>query len=675
VASATEGLVWDGLDLNPLTPGLFNLDDVQFPTPKKRSEWVTGADADGAGLVRDPLLENRTITVTVRVTATTRDAVHDGIAQLVAKCEEAEQQPDGLPLVWTPANSTESATFYVLSGEVGDIPVTHESGYFVNSVAVPLILTCKPAWEGTFVASAATANAATPLVTVDVPSVAGDLPPKVTLVVTDLASKSRRDVIWGVEQRYYNPGSPAPVLIAGGSLVTSGFAGAATTMGGAYLSNAVTASVAGQATAVCGTGNQPHIGTYRVRARVQASSTTAVFRLAWQDGDGPFAANPWTPVPAAGGLCEIDLGTITIEPSALGTQRWTGRIESYTTDGTSQTVYVNLLELIPAGEGYGRARAAYTYKPGVVVARDDFTGFTTGNLSGRTAPLGGAWVTAGDATDFAGVTVGSSPTSDFGPGAVYRQTGGPEFVGRYALLSGTMTDTEVSAKMWVQNPAGLPNTNNQGVVARYVDTQNSLRAWFNQNTQTLSINRLVANSGSVVSVSVPFPVPAGWFPTIRLIVFASGRAIATLADPSGAILATVDVAAGTWPDLAPGGALASGKAGLYDQGVTSNHGRYYGKFYAAIPPTEPLVINSGQSIEFRSTGDALRRDSTGTYGGRAPAYRGSPARMPPAGDQNRTSRVVIAARRNDTDTGSDGGVTDSTQIVVQITPRGLTVPH
>jgi hypothetical protein len=85
--------------------------------------------------VRDPLLENRTITATVRVTATTRDAVHDGIAQLVAKCEEAEQQPDGLPLVWTPANSTDSATFYVLSGEVGDIPVTHESGYFANSVA------------------------------------------------------------------------------------------------------------------------------------------------------------------------------------------------------------------------------------------------------------------------------------------------------------------------------------------------------------------------------------------------------------------------------------------------------------------------------------------------------------------------------------------------------------
>jgi hypothetical protein len=676
---ARESLILDGVELNDLTSD-YVLRSIDFPVPKKRYEWVTGADADGAWLVRDPLFENRTIPMSLRVAQqATMDQALAKIAVLVGKLEEAEQQPDGLPLVWTPANSTKSITFHVLTGELDGIPVTRDGadrGWLRNYPIVNLTLTCRPFGYGALVSAAATASGSTPLVTVDVPSVAGDVPAEGTIVVTDLATKSRRDALWGIEQRYYTPGGgAAPLTLAAGSLVTTGFAGTAGTLAGAYLSNVISASVAEQPTAICGTGNQPHIGTYRVRARVQAGSVAARFRLAWQDGDGPFGANPWIAVPAAGGWCEIDLGPITIEPSALGTQRWTGRIEALTSDGAAQTVYVNLLELIPAGEGYGRARAAYTYKPGVVVARDDFAGFTSGNLNGRTAPAGGAWTTAGDTTDFAGQPVGSSPTSDFGAGAVVRQTGGPEFVGRYAVLGPALTDTEVGTKMWVQNPAGLANTNNQGVAARYVDTQNVLRAFFNQNTQTLSVNRLLANSGSAVSVSVPVVVPANWFPAIRLVVYASGRVIATLTDPGGAVIGIVDVPAGTWPELATGGALASGKAGLYDQGVTSSHGRYYGKFYAAIPSPEPVVVNSGQSIEFRANADALRRDASGTYGGRAPAYRGGRVLIPAAGAPGRTSRVVVAARRNDTDAGVDGGVTDNTQVVVQYTPRYLAVPH
>jgi hypothetical protein len=422
---ARESLILDGVELNDLTSD-YVLRSIDFPVPKKRYEWVTGADADGAWLVRDPLFENRTIPMSLRVAQqATMDQALAKIAVLVGKLEEAEQQPDGLPLVWTPANSTKSITFHVLTGEVDGIPVTRDGadrGWLRNYPIVNLTLTCRPFGYGALVSAAASASGSTPLITVDVASVAGDVPAEGTIVVTDLASKSRRDALWGLEQRYYTPGGgAAPLTLAAGSLVTTGFAGTAGTLAGAYLSNVITASAADQPTAICGTGNQPHIGTYRVRARVQAGSVAARFRLAWQDGDGPFSTNPPIAVPAAGGWCEIDLGPITIEPSALGAQRWTGRVEAYTTDGAAQTVYVNLLELIPAGEGYGRARAAYAYKSGVVVAREDFSGFTSGNLNGRTAPAGGAWATAGDATDFAGQPVGSSPTSDFGAGAVVRQ--------------------------------------------------------------------------------------------------------------------------------------------------------------------------------------------------------------------------------------------------------------
>jgi hypothetical protein len=356
---ARESLILDGVELNDLTSD-YVLRSIDFPVPKKRYEWVTGADADGAWLVRDPLFENRTIPMSLRVAQqATMDQALAKIAVLVGKLEEAEQQPDGLPLVWTPANSTKSITFHVLTGEVDGIPVTRDGadrGWLRNYPIVNLTLTCRPFGYGALVSAAATASGSTPLVTVDVPSVAGDVPAEGTIVVTDLAT-SRAATRSGASSSATTPraAAPHPSRSPPGQLVTTGFAGTAGTLAGAYLSNVISASVAEQPTAICGTGNQPHIGTYRVRARVQAGSVAARFRLAWQDGDGPFSANPWIAVPAAGGWCEIDLGPITIEPSALGTQRWTGRIEAYTSDGTAQTVYVNLLELIPAGEGYGRA--------------------------------------------------------------------------------------------------------------------------------------------------------------------------------------------------------------------------------------------------------------------------------------------------------------------------------
>jgi hypothetical protein len=386
----------------------------------------------------------------------------------------------------------------------------------------------------------------------------------------------------------------------------------------------------------------------------------------------PVRREPLDPVPAPAAWCEIDLGTITIEPSALGTQRWTGRIEAYTTDGTTQTVYVNLLELIPAGEGYGRARAAYAYKPGVVVARDDFTGFTTGNLNGRTAPAGWRVDTAGDATDFARSSL-AAPTSDFGSGRGRAARPAARVRRPLRACSGSaMTDTEVSGEDVGAEPgraAEHQQPRRRRPVRRH--PERAARVLQPEHADALA-STASSPTADRVSVSVPFPVPAGWFPTIRLSSTRRARH-RHAADPGGAVLATVDPA-GTWPDLATGGALASGKAGLYDQGVTSNHGRYYGKFYAAIPPPEPVVVNSGQSIEFRSTGDALRRDATGTYGGRAPAYRG--ARLgcrPPA---TRTAPAASCRRAPQRHRHRlDGGVTDSTQIVVQYTPRGLTVPH
>src|SRR4051794_11909477 len=122
---ARESLILDGLELNDLT-GSYVLRSLSMPPPGKRYEWAQSADADGAELVRDPLHENRTITADLRVNpqASMDDALAL-VAQLVAKLEEAERQADGLPLVWTPANSANSVTFDCLTGSIDDVPITN----------------------------------------------------------------------------------------------------------------------------------------------------------------------------------------------------------------------------------------------------------------------------------------------------------------------------------------------------------------------------------------------------------------------------------------------------------------------------------------------------------------------------------------------------------------------
>ena len=200
-----EQLVLDGLALNDVTN--YRLQGFDAPPPKKRSEWVTGGDADGAALVRDPLFENREITLRVRVTQrATMDLALAAVAAISDKLEEADKHPEGLDMVWTPANGTKSVTFKVLSGEVTGLPVTmdgDDAGWFKNSPVVNVTLTCKPFAYGAEVVGSGTSSA-TPFVTLTVAGVTGDVPAEGRLIVTDAATQSRRYAEWGLEQRYYD---------------------------------------------------------------------------------------------------------------------------------------------------------------------------------------------------------------------------------------------------------------------------------------------------------------------------------------------------------------------------------------------------------------------------------------------------------------------------------------
>ncbi len=670
---AAEVWTLDGLALNDASS--FVLRGVDCPPPPKRPEWIAGADADGAALVRDPLHENRTIELKIRVMPqASMDLALAKIGLIVDKLEESEKQPDGLALVWTPQNATKTLTFYVLSGEITGMPITpfgDDRGWLRNYPTLTVRVVCKPFGYGTQV-TGATATSSNPIVTVNQTDVTGDVPAEGRLVVTDMATQNRRHVEWGLEWRYQ---SALSLIVDSDDMVTTGFSGTQATKSGAYDPNAtgnnvITATLATQPVAVCGTGNLGHVGTFRVKCRLDRVAGGDVYlRLAWQEGDGPFQVSPWAFVALNNQWNEVDLGLITIPEKKLGTQRWTGRIEGYSTTA-GDTINVDYLTLIPAAEGYGKARGSYSYQSGAMVARDEFTSTTAGNnLNARTAPLGGSWATSGTTTDF------TFFDDAFGGEGVQRATSGDTGSGRFAVLgSTTYTDTEVGGIISFSGGTSL-SAAQLAVVARYVDSSNWLEARLNPKDlpgRVFAIYETIAGTTSALaSVQLNGLVPGAWY-AIRIVVFASGSMIATLKDAAGNTLAQLTA---TSSNAATGGTLASGKVGLRDHsGASAASTRQYDNFYASIPPAEPITCYSGRTIEFRHD-DPLRQDSTGTYYGAPPSYRGSRFLLPPAGDENRTSRVVVKARRNDVDTQSDGNVADSTKVELFFTPRFLAIPR
>jgi len=666
-----EQLVLDSLALNDATN--YRLQAFETPPPPKRFEWVTGGDSDGGALVRDPLFENREIICRIRVTQqSTMDLALAKIAAIVDKLEEAEKHPEGLDLVWTPANGTKSITFKVLSGEVQGLPVTmdgDDAGWFKNAPVVTVKLTCKPFGYGPEVVGGSTSSA-TPFVTLTVAGVTGDVPAEGRLIVTDAATQARRYLEWGLEQRYYDSGTS--LLIESDSMTTTGTGGTGTTRTGAYDPGAAGNSVIRgtlwrSPIRVAGTGNLGHVGTYRVKARVYGNGTGAIrVRFAWQEGDGPYRANRYVDAHMLGTFIEVDLGIITIPPTDAGTQRWSGFVEAYS-DTPGDTLDVDYLVLVPAGEGYGKARGVGNIAATAVNGYDDFTSLGAGSgLNTRVAPSGGTWATSGATTDFVGNT---TPT-----GLVFRATS-TDASRRFAILGATnYTDTQTEVFMQYLWPTTLLNVTG-GVITRWTDSSNYAYAqWSVSNGLTaFHIGQVVAGVTTILASSTGYFSPNQWW-GIRLTAFATGGLVAELRFGVGSAQPIL-VLRGQSSAIATGGTLATGKPGFFDQNTSGSAvSRLYDFFSTSTPSGEPIVINSTRSAEIRS--DAAKRyDSTNTYFGDMPAYRGSRFLVPPAGAANRTSRVLVKAHRQDIESIDASTVTDNLTAQVAYTPRYLVVPR
>ena len=674
--ATAEGLILGSTSANPLslgTGGSLQLSALTMNPPAKRPEWASNGDMDGAALVRIPYHNSREGTFQVRAMDGSMDQAIQAIKLLEDKLQEAitlgAGGGPGLPCLWTPSHATTGLTFYMLHAEITDLPISYESGWFAQHPVLTVNFTAKPFLYGDEV-TGPTATGTAPLLTLEVPSVPGDVPAEARLVITDNSSQARRWCEWGLEQRNFSHTSPAPLLIDSEDLVVSGFAGALATRTGGYrragaAHDTVSATILPQPIALCGTGDLPHVGTFRVKCRVWATSTAEYYRLTWRSGDSQYGSNAWAQPVATGNFNELDLGEITIEAAEAGTQKWSGRIEAYTTTAGGEVGEVDYLLIFPVGEGYGRLEAGYAYQAGVTTRWDRFASTTAGSaLNGRTAPLGGAWVTSGSA---AGDFLFSDGGFGIGSEELKRAVTDPS-IPRFAALGSAVTDTEVGMTVRLHVLGGpLAQV---GTVARFVDSNNYIAGYVTTSPTGTFLQLLADSLGSTTySANQLITLAADTSYSIRLIVYVSGRTIVTLTDAGGATLAALDALI---PDAAPGGGLTSGKPGLLDFNAATN-ARYFDNVYVATPAAEPTIINSGRALEVRSDAN-LRQSSDGASYGDIPS-RGSRPFIPPAGDANRTTRIAVRAAREDPVTMASRNDGDSLTIATFLTPRYLALPR
>jgi hypothetical protein len=678
-----EGFILDpdgDAPLNLGNNGPLRLAALTMTPAQKLPQWASNADTDGQALVRNPYHGNRDgCSMQVRVATPSMTQAMDSIGILEAKLQEACLQGadngPGLAFDWTPAGATVTLRGYMLLGQITDVPITYDDAWFAAMPIVTVPFVAKPFLYGPEV-TAGSAIVSDPLLTLEVDDVAGDVPAEARLVLTADTGEERRWAEWGLESRFFDSVSPSELFIDSADLDTSGFAGSSTALDGAYGGSAISATLISRPVAVCGTGDQDHVGTFRVKARVWPASIGEYWRMTWQDGDGLWSSNSWAQPIIAEDFNELDLGLVDITEAESGDQTWSGRIEAYTSTSGGELGALDYLVIFPVNEGYGRLEAAYSYVPGGVVEHDEFTGTTAGSaLNGHTAPVGGSWATSGATTDF---TFADGPAS--GDESVQRATTSDSDF-RYGILGSTITgDVEVAVDTQVAYSSGDANAY-QAVVAAWTDSDNLVRLKLNPITdpslliQQVSLalefvylgtaETIAGGNGISGLVTVDFSNPS-WL-TLRLIMYAAtGRAIGLLLDSTGSTLLAVD-------GFLPPSTFTAGQVGIADQCNASGFTRYYDNFAAGIPNAEPLIINPDQALEITSS-ENRRWSADGSTYGDIPS-RGSRLFIPQAGDAGRSSRIAVRAIREDPITMASRNDGADLTAEIFVTPRYLAVPR
>ena len=486
----------------------------------------------------------------------------------------------------------------------------------------------------------------------------GNYPARCRIVVTDDQPIARYGVIWALRSKNYTSSAANDIRFAASELTAID-----SSIGTDWTSLYSTDRDSGTAPL----GALVHQGTHRVWVRMVVPDDSIEFRLVWDVGDmtlpvinAPVVCN-WA---SAGGAFMLDLGEVRLDAPPVGTHRWKGLIQARALVAGS-TVTLHDMWVYPVEEGYGVLRAALNGEIGMAAysARDDFDAHAAGSLAGKSAPVGGAWVSAGGGADFAVDTTNNTVTRT----AI---SGGTAI--HFDTLNTNMTAT--TAQVDFRAPS-LPASQAvyQGVIARYVDASNSMFAYVLLRTTRLDlyVYKKVASVDTVIGYKPGVSFDTESFETIRLMVDTAGRWGVWLFRQGAK--AGLPLMMGTDSVFATGGTLATGDVGIMDvaedpPAVT----RHYDNFAAWVPPSD-AVIFSGQSVEIRNDG-MFREDSTGAAYGPVTNVIGDLPRLPPTTIEARNCQFIVNTSRGDFDQLPDVERIDDTSVRVYYRPSWLTVP-
>lgn len=652
-----------------LTDTTYSLREFDIAPADYEAIYSSSADTEG-----DPYVggrkRNRTISAKILVRGQGADTLQSAVYAIQQKVEKLCRERGTLKITTQAATEVVADVNYArMSPEV--IP---EMYVLNNALDVTIEFECRPLLRGTPRLLSDHAETTSPVLRFTESALEGDAYGLGTMVIDDDQGADQWWMVWGQRSRFYDGGSTAALFYEAEALTPQG-GGSAVALSGASGGTAVRKLNLAQAyqsilsTQMASGGPYlSHVGTYRVFSRMQCGSShtgdiSAYF--AWSEGDfrrftanDPviFEAEPFITGTNWGGRQRIvDLGQVTLNEAPQGTQRWEGRVVAKSTSATlGDALYVDWLMFVPVDEGSGEVNMTPLLQtPTVFTGRDEFDQ-TAGDLNGKVAPLGGTW-SANTAFDVV--------TSGGGHVEITGNTG----VNLATLGTATYTDLLHEVDWKLQTGGSLLRV--AGIAARIVDANNYLFAGFLESASILVVEVTIAGNATFLK-SIPMSITYDQWYRISLQVDANGHC-AVWSRPQG--FSPGSPVLTFWSsELATGGALASGKAGIIDTGGTSSLLRYYDNFVAASIVRDAAVFAS-QSAEVRW--DRFHReDSGGTFWQKpTSAYEGDYLLIPPAGRENRSTEFIVKMSRNQQGEMPDPNI-DDLSVRLQYTPRYLVLP-
>ncbi len=635
--------------------GLY-LVELRAPLPDFDNTMARGVDSQGAQRVRT-LGQNSNGTVLMRIdhSPSTEAAFLADVNDLEDIVASAHRLKGYIRFQWP--NGRE-VTYRLQSCKIVDVPLTSGHRITKRIAEFQIDFECEPFGElaavTVFEDEAFNDSVISSYEITDVP---GHENAFGRLTVVDTSGEASDHFEVGVIRDGYDP--TATLLIEEDDLVISGFAG--TQPGGP--GTVILADLSPSPIAVCGTGTQSHGGDWAVRCRLAGrfGLDGVWIRFAWRVDGGRLSYGPWVEAPVGEEVYAPQIAVISLGNAT----EWDGQVEAYAESG-DETIKIRHLRFMPAAV-HGVVRQPPNPAAGTSYqALAAFTGNTTGNLSGQSASTGGSWTAA------ALFQVEATPELDWPTTHVKVASAGSASPG-LARLSPTIGPLDAAIRVGVDWDPALIGTDDElsaGVLVRYVDSTNWAALAINilgEDPQNPDgglvgyLKMLINEAGDLTERKVQgsaFAVKRAQRP-LRLTIDADGVWHAYFND--------LHQMGGQSSALAVGGALATGKVGLYSLDTLGGNTSFFDQLRVLAQP-EDHVIWPNQAMRIRE-GDAKRQGEDGTIFGRA-LLDGDYLTIPPSTGASLPVLLAMARRSYDIDSGlPDDGYTDNMTATLTIVPR------